>query len=286
MIVARSLKTFLMIYSYTARRGMNRKADPGGKRGQVVLCSVLTECVRLFRSLTTKPRQTEELLQIVAHFHSIQEEGPMSLKVLFRVLSVVCALMFLAVGAAPRTGSAQAAGSLNQINHFIVIYQENRSFDSIYGNFPGANGLANAGAAATQVDKNGQPYTTLPQPLNSNLNPRARHALPRRSAQWPVRFEPLHPSPIKRRAIWCIASTRSSTRSTAARWTSSSPWSDAPGLVMGYYDATNHARRASWPSSTRWPTTSSTRVRRLVPQPLLADLRLHAPPGPTRPRPT
>src|SRR5262245_5472930 len=65
----------------------------------------------------------------------------------------------------------ETAGPLSQIKHLIVIYQENWSFDSLYGSFPGANGLANAGAAVNQVDKNGKPYTTLPQPINSNLKP-------------------------------------------------------------------------------------------------------------------
>ena len=52
-----------------------------------------------------------------------------------------------------------------------MIYQENWSFDSLYGNFPGANGLANAGAAVQQVDKTGQPYATLPQPLDTSKTP-------------------------------------------------------------------------------------------------------------------
>jgi len=60
---------------------------------------------------------------------------------------------------------------LNKIGHIIVIYLENRSFDNLYGMFPGANGIANAGAAATQVDANGEPYKTLPAPLNTNLKP-------------------------------------------------------------------------------------------------------------------
>ena len=33
---------------------------------------------------------------------------------------------------------------LNPIKHIIVVYQENWSFDSLYGLFPGANGLANS----------------------------------------------------------------------------------------------------------------------------------------------
>src|SRR5258708_18838515 len=67
--------------------------------------------------------------------------------------------------------AAAAPSGLDKINHVVVIYQENRSFDSIYGTFPGANGLANARDTVKQVDKSGQPYATLPQPINSNLKP-------------------------------------------------------------------------------------------------------------------
>src|SRR4051794_13171522 len=60
--------------------------------------------------------------------------------------------------------TARAAGSLGQINHLIVVYQENWSFDGLYGKFPGANGLDNAGATVQQVDKNGKEYVSLPRP--------------------------------------------------------------------------------------------------------------------------
>ncbi len=44
--------------------------------------------------------------------------------------------------------------TLSHIDHFIVIYQENWSFDALYGNFPGANGIANAnGTATNQLDR-------------------------------------------------------------------------------------------------------------------------------------
>ena len=65
---------------------------------------------------------------------------------------------------------AQTDG-LQKINHVVVIYQENWSFDSLYGRFPGANGIDNAGAAIQQVDKDGKPYATLPQPLNTTFSP-------------------------------------------------------------------------------------------------------------------
>jgi phospholipase C len=52
---------------------------------------------------------------------------------------------------------------LGKINHLVVIYQENRSFDNLYGQFQNANGTA--GQSATQVNLAGQPYTgCLPQP--------------------------------------------------------------------------------------------------------------------------
>ncbi len=60
---------------------------------------------------------------------------------------------------------------LDKINHIIVIYLENRSFDNLYGLFPGAEGIANAGAAAVQVDKDGKPYEKLPPALNTNFRP-------------------------------------------------------------------------------------------------------------------
>lgn len=57
-----------------------------------------------------------------------------------------------------------APSPLANIDHFIVIYQENWSFDALYGNFPGANGVSRAGAASTtQIDRlSGNPLSGLP----------------------------------------------------------------------------------------------------------------------------
>ncbi|MDP4218989.1 MAG: acid phosphatase [Bacteroidota bacterium] len=53
---------------------------------------------------------------------------------------------------------------INKVDHVIVIYMENHSFDNLYGEFPGANGLANATPLQyTQIDTaTGTPYATLP----------------------------------------------------------------------------------------------------------------------------
>src|SRR3569623_471815 len=59
---------------------------------------------------------------------------------------------------------AQAQDTLSKIRTIVVIYAENRSFDHLYGLFPGANGVANATAEQkTQIDHDGStlPYLTI-----------------------------------------------------------------------------------------------------------------------------
>lgn len=64
---------------------------------------------------------------------------------------------------APTPASTPAAASLSDIKTVVVIYAENRSFDNLYGNFPGANGLSSADAARyAQVDRNGNALSVLP----------------------------------------------------------------------------------------------------------------------------
>ena len=63
----------------------------------------------------------------------------------------------------------KAPPGVERIGHIIVLYLENRSFDQLYGLFPGADGVADAGAAATQVDRDGKPYDKLPPALDTNL---------------------------------------------------------------------------------------------------------------------
>src|SRR5690349_24952351 len=59
-------------------------------------------------------------------------------------------------------GDAQADDALARIKTIVVIYAENRSFDHLYGFFPGANGIANATAEAkTQLDHDGKPLPYL-----------------------------------------------------------------------------------------------------------------------------
>ena len=59
--------------------------------------------------------------------------------------------------------SAAASGTFDSIKTIVVIYAENRAFDNLYGNFPGANGLQNLTAEQTQQrDRDGTVLPTLP----------------------------------------------------------------------------------------------------------------------------
>jgi phospholipase C len=64
-----------------------------------------------------------------------------------------CALWAPPAGAASATG---AASGIHKIKHVVVIMQENRSFDSYFGTYPGADGIPMKG---------GRPTACVPDPL-------------------------------------------------------------------------------------------------------------------------
>lgn len=72
---------------------------------------------------------------------------------------VISALVaFSAAGCATQRGDPLA-----KIEHVVVIYAENRSFDHLYGLFPGAEGIAQATAVQkTQLDHDGRTLPHLP----------------------------------------------------------------------------------------------------------------------------
>lgn len=132
-----------------------------------------------------------------------------------------------------------AAGALDKINHIIVIYQENWSFDGLYGKFPGANGLANAGDKVQQVDKNGQPYATLPQPIDTTLKPVGPD--PRFPANMAVQpFDvSQYVTPDQKTGDLVHRYYQEQYQIDGGKMDKFVAWSDAAGLVMSYYDASN-----------------------------------------------
>ncbi len=74
-------------------------------------------------------------------------------------------LVAVALTAAAAGGQDKApANALAKIDHIVVVYEENHSFDNLYGGWEGVNGLSKATAATwTQVDQNGSPWSCLQQ---------------------------------------------------------------------------------------------------------------------------
>lgn len=128
---------------------------------------------------------------------------------------------------------------IEKIEHLIVIYQENWSFDGLFGKFPGANGLARAGAGAVQVDKAGKPLDTLPRPLDTSKRP----AVPdkRFPAELPVAPYDLarFVAPGERSGDMVHRFYQNQLQINGGKNDKFVAWSDNGGLVMSYYDATN-----------------------------------------------
>jgi len=82
-------------------------------------------------------------------------------------LPVLVAALITAAWTAVYAQNTQAG--IDNIHNIVVIFAENRSFDVLYGSFPGANGLNQAlPASSTQVDRDGTRFKELP-PIWSGL---------------------------------------------------------------------------------------------------------------------
>ncbi len=56
------------------------------------------------------------------------------------------------------------ADFLSRVGHLVVIFDENHSFDNLYGSWEGVNGLGSADADHTlQIKQNGTTFSCLPQ---------------------------------------------------------------------------------------------------------------------------
>jgi acid phosphatase len=142
----------------------------------------------------------------------------------------------LLAGCSPLSSERRAAPGLEQIETIVVIYAENRSFDHLYGLFPGADGVAQATPEQkTQLDHDGNALATLPPVFEggkaSDLYPKGLPNGPFRIDAEPVgrKADEVLPSPIhnyyqNREQINGGLNNRFVAMSTVGAW------------VMGYWD--------------------------------------------------
>src|SRR3954451_10466478 len=74
---------------------------------------------------------------------------------------LISAVLGVALADAPGAAEAKKKDPLDKIGHIVVIYEENHSFDNLYGGWEKVDGVK--GVAGTQVDQSGQPYQCLLQ---------------------------------------------------------------------------------------------------------------------------
>jgi len=143
----------------------------------------------------------------------------------------------LVIGCAMPPAGAPRAG-LEKIQHIVVIYAENRSFDNLYGLFPGADGIANATPEQyTQLDFDGKPLPHLP-PVWKGKDPDP--AFPRDLPNKPFRIDapPINmPLSVPTRDLIHKFYPQQE-QINGGRNNRFAEVSDAGGLVMGYYDGT------------------------------------------------
>ncbi len=150
-----------------------------------------------------------------------------------RLLAVV---VLLALGSCATPPAGPGTVGLARIEHIVVIYAENRSFDHLYGMFPGANGIADATPEQyTQVDRDGKPLRELP-PSWEGKNPDS--AFPHRLPNRPFRLDgPPLDLPLTQQVRSPVHKYYQHVEQiNGGRNDRFAAVSDAGGYVMGYYD--------------------------------------------------
>jgi acid phosphatase len=162
---------------------------------------------------------------------------PISRAFVWLAAGTLLALLALVWGCAGR--DIVAPRGAERVQHVIVIYMENWSFDGQFGLFPGANGIANAGDTIRQVRKDGSPYTTLPQPLfQGQPDPRIPAGLPVKPFDL-VRYVP--PDQLTNSPVHLFYQEQY--QINGGRMDKFVAWNDAGGdhggLTMSYYDVSD-----------------------------------------------
>ena len=149
------------------------------------------------------------------------------------------AALFVALLAAACAAQAPApldSRGIERIDHVVVLFQENWSFDSLLGKFPGANGLAYAASALPQSDKNGNVYAVLPPSLGPDNKPDPR--IPRDLPNAPFDLAKYVP-PTEKAGNPIHLYYQNQLQIDGGKNDRFVAWTNVGGLVMSYYDASD-----------------------------------------------
>ena len=140
----------------------------------------------------------------------------------------------------------RAPSGIANIDTVVIIYAENRSFDSLYGSFPGANGLQSVTpASATQVDRDGSVLNELP-PIwggltGKGITPPITEAQTAHLPNQPFAIDDPKgfntPLSVTTRDLWHVF-YQNQMQIDGGKNDRFAAFADSGGLVMGHYDGT------------------------------------------------
>jgi acid phosphatase len=146
--------------------------------------------------------------------------------------------------AASGAAFAQSTPGLNVIDTVVVIYAENRSFDNLYGNFPGANGLQNVTPEnSLQRDRDGSVLKQLPPVWNNltakGVTPVVTQAQTEHMPNKPFAIDDPKglntPASVVTHDLWHLF-YQNQMQIDGGKNDKFVAYADSGGLVMGYYD--------------------------------------------------
>lgn len=160
---------------------------------------------------------------------------PRLLKTVLLLLPIILSGTLLPACSNATRLAVPAQEPLSKIEHIIVIYAENRSFDNLYGLFPHANGINQATPEqTTQLDHDGKPFHILPPIAAKGTSPAIGAKLPNRPFQLdapPVNLPLTTPSRDLVHSFY-----QNQEQINGGKNNKFAAISDAGGLTMGYYD--------------------------------------------------
>ncbi|MGZ5892697.1 MAG: acid phosphatase [Caldimonas sp.] len=175
-----------------------------------------------------------------------------------RPFALALAALLASCAAPPPTPTASDRRAIDAIETVVVIYAENRAFDTFFGRFPGANGIPGVnpsavGSVVPQRDRDGSVLPVLPPVWGGVTAPGQALVVPQaQTVAMPNRpFAIDGPNAIDGRGVAVPISV--TTRDLVHRFYSNimqidggrndrfAAYSDAGGLSMGYYDGSNMA---------------------------------------------
>jgi acid phosphatase len=148
--------------------------------------------------------------------------------------------------------TATTQGLRANVKNIVVIYAENRSFDNLFGNFTGANGLPAADQVTPQTDRDGTVLAKLPQTWGGVT------AAGQAATVTQAQSDNLPNAPFSIETAFQPASAQTLSLSTVTRDLyhrffehqmqidggkndQFTAWADSGGLVMGHFDGSSTA---------------------------------------------